>query len=147
MENIAVPATSKMPVPIVVPPSRKVTVPVGTVVPVVGTTVVFRVTPCDVSTDVADVSSEVLVDAFAVFTVMAEEVEAESVLLPLYLAMIECAPGLRAVVLIEAFPLASSVAVPTVKEPSRKVIVPVGAVVPDWGVVAAVNVTLCSLLI
>jgi hypothetical protein len=82
VENIAVPATSKMPVPIVVPPSRKVTVPVGTVVPVVGTTVVFRVTLCDVSTDVADVSSEVLVDAFAVFTVMAEEVEAESVLLP-----------------------------------------------------------------
>jgi hypothetical protein len=56
--------------------------------------------------------------------------------------MIECAPGWRAVVLIEAFPLTSSVAVPIVKEPSRKAIVPVGAVVPDWGVVAAVSVTL-----
>jgi hypothetical protein len=60
--------------------------------------------------------------------------------------VIECAPGFKAFVVIEAFPLVS-VLVPNVEVPSRKVIVPVGTDVPDCGTATAERVTLCPLLI
>ena len=40
-------------------------------------------------------------------------------------------------------PVAVSCAVPRLVDPSRKVTVPVGTVLPDWGATTAVRVTLC----
>ncbi len=59
----------------------------------------------------------------------------------------ECVPRTRVVVLNVATPLAFSWAVPKLVAPSRKVIVPVGTLLPVCGETVAVKVTLCPGLI
>ena len=60
--------------------------------------------------------------------------------------MIDCVPAARVVVVNVATPLAFKVPVPKVAVPSRNVTVPVGTLLPDFGVMVAVKVTLCPLL-
>ena len=56
--------------------------------------------------------------------------------------MIDWDPAASVVVLKVATPLAFNAPVPRLVDPSRKVTVPVGTPLPDWGVTVAVNVTL-----
>jgi hypothetical protein len=56
--------------------------------------------------------------------------------------VIDWDPTASAVVLKVATPLAFSGPVPRLVDPSRKVTVPVGTPLVDWGVTVAVNVTL-----
>jgi hypothetical protein len=56
--------------------------------------------------------------------------------------VIDWDPAASVVVLKVATPLAFSGPVPRLVDPSRKVTVPVGTPLPDWGVTVAVNVTL-----
>ena len=56
--------------------------------------------------------------------------------------MIDCVPAGSAVVVKVATPLPFNCAVPRAVVPSRKVMVPVGAVFPDCGATVAVKVTL-----
>ena len=59
--NVAVPLAFKDPVPRVVVPSRKVTVPVGTLLPACGVTFAVNVTLCPVVTWVEEADSVVVV--------------------------------------------------------------------------------------
>jgi hypothetical protein len=59
----------------------------------------------------------------------------------------ESVPAGSVVVLNDATPLEFNVAVPRVAVPFRNVIKPVGTVLPEAGVTAAVNVIFCPVLI
>jgi hypothetical protein len=67
----------------VAPPSINKTVPVAGLSLVAGTTVVAKVTLWELSIVVAEACSEVLVDDLVVMTVTGDDVEAESLVLPL----------------------------------------------------------------
>jgi hypothetical protein len=75
--------------------------------------------------------------------VTADETEAASLLSPPYEATIEWVPATREVVLKVAIPPPFKDVVPRVVVPSRNVIVPVGTLLPAWGITVAVKVTLC----
>ena len=76
--NVATPLAFSCVVPTVVAPSRNVTIPVGTFVPVCGETVAVKVTLCPGPMIAGEAVSAVLVTArpVATVTVTASEVEA-----------------------------------------------------------------------
>ena len=125
-----------VPVPNVVEPALKVTVPVG--VPPDEVTVAVKVTDwpkVDGFTD--DVSDVEVLAAFTVW-VRTGEVLPRMLPLPLYTAVIELDPAVSVEIVNVAFP-ALSVLVPSVEELFLKVTVPVG--VPLDAVTVAVKVT------
>jgi hypothetical protein len=128
-----------VPVPSVVVPSRKVTVPVG--IPVVlDVTVAVNVTGEPLDTEAAELANAAAVAASVMDSVTAAEVLPAKFVLPLYVAVIECVPTVSAAVVKVPTPLPFRVPVPSAVVPSRKVTVPVGApVVLD--LIVAVNIT------
>ena len=124
-----------VPVPSVVVPSLKVTVPVGVIAPaMVEVSVVLP--PCTVGFTLEATAT--------VFTLrltvcdMAAEVLAALLVSPPYTAVIECAPTIRFVTASVALAV-TTVPVPRIVAPSMNVIVPVGALPPE---IVAVKVVL-----
>jgi hypothetical protein len=149
--NVAVSGLEPLsvPVPIAVPPSLKVTVPLGSgVVPATcGATVAVNVTNCPVVDGLAEEVTVVVVVAWVTVCVRAVDVLVPKFVSPLYTAVIESEPtgsGDAAVVVNVAVsglpPL--SVPVPMVVAPFLNVTVPVG-VPPAVLLTVAVNVTAC----
>ena len=127
MVKVATPLAFTAAVPIMVDPLRKATGRRGTpALPLFGVTVAVKVTLCPLPMVAAEAVNVVLVCTGAGATVImaGAEIEAESVVLPAYEAVMVCVPEVSAVVLKEAIPRALSVAVPSVAVPSRKVTVP-----------------------
>lgn len=131
-----------VPVPSVVVPSMKVTVPVG-VPEVLDVIVAVNVNGAPLAAEAAELTNEAVVATSAagvMVSVTAAETLPAKFALPLYLAVIKCAPTVSTDVVKVATPLVFSVPVPSVVVPSRKVTVPVG--VPELlDMIAAVNVT------
>jgi hypothetical protein len=131
-----------VPLPSVVVPSRKVTVPVGAP-DVVDVIVAVNVTGAPLDAEAAELTNTVVVAAGAtavIVSVSAAEVLLAKVALPEYLAVIVCVPTESVdVVKVATAPL-FSVLLQSAVVPSKKVTVPVG--VPEVpGVIVAVNVT------
>jgi hypothetical protein len=140
--KVATPLPFNAPVPRVVVPSRKVTIPVG--VP----EVLDRIVAVNVSGAPLDAEAEELTitavvpagTAVVMISVSAPEVLLAKVALPEYLAVTECVPTASVDVVKVATAALFSVPLPSVAVPSRKVTVPVG--VPELlDVIVAVNVT------
>jgi hypothetical protein len=123
--KVATPLVFSVPVPSVVVPSRKVTVPVG-VPEVLDEIVAVNVTGAPLDTEAAELTNAAVVGVSVMVSVTAAEVLPAKFALPLYLAVIECAPTASVDVVKVATPLPFSVPVPSVVVPSRKVTVPVG---------------------
>jgi len=140
--DVAMVATAlpfNVPVPSVVVPSRKVTVPVG-VPEVVDVIVAVNVTGVPLDAEAAELTNASVVAVFAMVSVSAAEVLAARVALPEYLAVIECVPTVSVDVAKVATAPPFSVPLPSVVVPSRKVTVPVG--VPEvLDEIVAANVT------
>jgi len=131
-----------VPLPSVVVPSRKVTVPVG-VPELLDEIVAANVTGAPLDAEAAELTSAAVVAigaAAVMVSVSAAEVLLAKVALPEYLAVIACVPTESVdVVKVATAPL-FSVPLPSAVVPSKKVTVPVG--VPEApGVIIAVNVT------
>jgi hypothetical protein len=141
--NVATPEPSSVPVPTVVAPSLKVTVPVGIPEPgALAVTVAVKVTDCPNEEGFALEVRAVVVGSL--FTVWVRMVEVLVLKLPSppYTPVMECAATVRALVVKVATPEPSRVPVPSMAAPSLNVTVPVG--VPEPGaeaVTVAVNVT------
>src|SRR6202171_1559498 len=139
---MATPLPFSVPLPSVVVPSRKVTVPVG-VPEVLDVIVAVNVTGAPLDAEAAELTKAVVVAVAAagvMVSITAAEVLTAKFALALYLAVIECVPTVSVDVAKVATPLPFSVPVPRVVAPSRKVTVPVG--VPEvLDVIVAVNVT------
>jgi hypothetical protein len=74
---VATPCPFNVPIPRVVVPFTKVTVPVGTTLPEVATTVAVRLTVCPTVIVVGDAAIEVVVPPFAAVTATTAAVEVE----------------------------------------------------------------------
>jgi hypothetical protein len=141
--NVAEPEPFNVPGPKVVWPSRNVTVPVGTFVPLAGVTLAINETLAPVVPVAGPVNIVVVAMSAAAFTVCvnAGEVSAAKFASPPYCAVIECDPCTSADVMNVAFPPAPTVPIPREVIPSKNVTVPliVPAVAEET---VAVNVTL-----
>lgn len=134
--NVAVPEPFSVPVPSVVVPSLKVTVPVGVPETRPFTTAVNVTDPPENAGFVLDVSAVVV---FCCTTcVNTAEVLARLLASPPYTAVMECEPTAKAAVENVATPEPLRAPVPRVVPPSLNVAVPVGVPEP---VTVAVNVT------
>ena len=131
-----------MPVPSIVDPSIKVTVPVGTPVPGFSVTVAVKVTLVPDVGFVELAISAVAVCASATVTVTAADVLPALLLSPLYTAVTEFDPSGRVDVVSVATPDPFSVPVPSIFAPSMNVTDPVGTPLPGFCVTVAVKVTL-----
>ena len=140
--NVATPAPFSVPVPSTLAPSMNVTDPVGTPLPGFCVTVAVKVTLVPTFKLVALAIRAVAVCARLTVTVTAADVLPELFVSPPYTAVIECDPIASVAVVKVATPVAFSVPVPSVADPSMNVTVPVGVVPPDGGVTVAVNITL-----
>jgi hypothetical protein len=128
-----------VPVPSMVVPSRKATVPVG-VPEVLDVIVVVNVTGAPLDAEAAELTNAVVVAADVMVSVAAAEVLALKLESPSYAAVMECAPTVSIDVVKVAMPPPFRVPVPSAVVPSRKVTEPVGLpLLPD--VTVAVNVT------
>ena len=140
--KVATPPPFSVPLPSVVVPSRKVTVPVGAP-EVLDVIVAVKVTGELLDAEAAELINAVVVALAAagvMVSITAAEVLPAKFALALYLAVIECVPTVSVDVAKVATPPPFSVPVPSVVAPSRKVTVPVG--VPEvLDVIVAVNVT------
>ena len=123
--NAATPVPFSVPVPSVVAPSRKVTVPVG-VPEVLDLIVVVNVTGAPFDAEAAELTNAVAVAAGVMVSITPAEVLPAKFALALYLAVIECVPTVSVDVANVATPLPFSVPVPSIVVPSRKVTIPVG---------------------
>jgi hypothetical protein len=130
------------PVPSVVVPSRKVTVPVG-VPEVLDVIVAVNVTDAPLETEAAELTNAAVVAVGAagvMVSMSAVEVQLAKVALPEYLAVRECVPTASVDVVKVATPLPFNAPVPRVVVPSRNVTIPVG--VPEvLDRIVAVNVS------
>ena len=123
--------------PSVVAPFLNVTVPLG--VPEVDAfTATVNFTAWPTVDGLSEDASAVEVAALSTVCESAGDVLASYCVLPLYSAVMECAPTARVDVVNVAFPAALRVAVPSVVVPSFTVTVPL-----DSGVRVTVNVTGC----
>ena len=136
--NVATLVLFNAPVPSVVVPSRKVTIPVG-MPEVLDAIVAVNVTGAPLDTEAAELTNAAVVAASVMVSVTAAEVLLAKFALPLYLAVMGCAPAVSIDVVKVATSLLFSVPVPSVVAPSRKATVPVG--VPLLPATVAVNVT------
>jgi hypothetical protein len=141
--NVAWPETFSVPVPRLVAPSRKVTVPVGVPAPGAFTvTVAVSVTACPNTEGFAEEATVVAVDALFTVSLDAADVLVLKLLSPPYTAVIEWVPTASRAVVNVAWRAAFTVPVPRVVVPSKKVTVPVGVPAPGaLAVTVAVNVT------
>lgn len=89
--KVATALAFSVPVPSVVVPSRKVTVPVG-VPELLDVIVAVNVTGTPLDTEAAELTNAAAVAASVMVSVTAAEVQLAKVALPLYLAMTECVP-------------------------------------------------------
>ena len=137
--KVATPLPFTVPVPSVVMPSRKVTVPVG-VPEVLDLIVALNVTGEPLEAEAAELTSAAVVAAGVMVSVTAAAVLPAKFALALYLAVIECAPAVSVDVVKLATPLPFSVPAPSVVVPSRKVTIPVGVPLLP-GLTVAVHVT------
>jgi len=137
--NAATPVPFSVPVPSVVAPSRKVTVPVG-VPEVLDLIVVVNVTGAPFDAEAAELTNAVAVAAGVMVSITPAEVLPAKFALALYLAVIECVPTVSVDVANVATPLPFSVPVPSIVVPSRKVTIPVGVPLLP-GLTVAVHVT------
>jgi hypothetical protein len=129
----------RAPVPRVVGPSRKVTVPVG-VPEVLDIIAAVNVTGAPLDDVAAELTSAAVVGTDVMVSTIAAEVLLAKFALPVYLAVIECVPTVSVEVVKLATAALFSVPVPSVAVPSRKVTIPVG--VPELvDVIVAVNVS------
>src|SRR6266550_3923624 len=144
MVNIAWPEPSRVPVPRVLEPSLKVTVPVGVPAPgLLAVTVAVKVTDCPNTDGLAEELADVVVPYFTV-CVSLEEVLPLKLASPPYDALIEWEPTASVLVTNVAWPEAFRVPVPRVLGPSLKVTVPVGVPAPlVLAFTVAVKVTGC----
>ena len=137
---------ARVPVPRVVEPSVKVTVPVGAAVPEAGVTVAVKVRLVPLTAVVAEAARVVVVAMLATggptVTVMVEETLPRKVVDPAKPAVMLWDPMARAVVEKVALPVASTFAEPRTVSPSLKRTAPVGVVLPVAGATVAVKVTL-----
>ena len=129
----AVPLGFNVAVPRMAAPSRKVTAPDGVVLPDCAVTTAVKTTLSPELIWVAEAVNAVEVAATVCVTVTATagETELELPVLPPYEAVMDCVPAASAEVLKLAVPLAFSVAVPRMADPSRKATVPDGTALPD----------------
>jgi hypothetical protein len=128
----------RVPLPSVVVPSRKVSVPVG-LPEELDVIVAVNVTGAPLDAEAAELTNTALVAANAMVSVTAAEVLPAKFALPAYLQVTECAPTVSVEIVKVALPLLR-VPMPSVVVPSRKLTVPVGVpLLPD--VTVAVNVT------
>src|SRR5947199_7882741 len=127
-----------------VPPSLKVTFPVGVPEPgLLAVTVAVKVTDFPNTDGLAEELADVVVPYFTV-CVSLEEVLPLKFALPPYDALIEREPTASVLVANVAWPEPFRVPVPRVVEPSLKVTVPVGVPAPGlFAVTVAVKVTDC----
>src|SRR6058998_3627851 len=127
-----------------VPPSLKVTFPVGVPEPgLLAVTVAVKVTDCPNTDGLAEELADVVVPYFTV-CVSLEEVLPLKFASPPYDALIEWEPTASVLVTNVAWPEPFRVPVPRVLEPSLKVTVPVGVPAPGlFAVTVAVKVTGC----
>ncbi len=127
-----------------VPPSLKVTFPVGVPEPgLLAVTVAVKVTDCLNTDGLAEELADVVVPYFTV-CVSLEEVLPLKFASPPYDALIEWEPTASVLVTNVAWPEPFRVPVPRVLEPSLKVTVPVGVPAPGLlAVTVAVKVTDC----
>lgn len=133
---------TRLAVPRLVSPSRNVTVPVGMPDPgAVALTVAVAITGWPKIPGFGDAFTATVGTSRFTICVNGEEVFALKLLSPEYEAVMVCAPTANADVVNEAAPVESSVAVPMVEVPSRKVTVPVG--VPEVALTVAVKVSAC----
>jgi hypothetical protein len=132
----------RFPVPRVVVPSRKVTVPVG-VPEVLGVIVAVNVTWVPLVAEAAELTNTAVVAAAGagvMVSAIGPDVLPAKFALPAYLQVIECVPTVSVDVAKVATALLFRVPVPSEVAPSRKLAVPVG--VPEvLDVIVAVNVT------
>src|SRR5207244_242642 len=114
-----------------VPPSLKVTFPVGVPEPgLLGVTVAVKVTDCPNTDGLAEGLAGVVVLAFFTVWVSVLEVLPLKIALPPYDAVIGCEPTASVLVTNVAWPEAFRVPVPRVVGPSLNVTVPVGMPAP-----------------
>ncbi len=147
--KFATPLLSNVPVPsgVELPLRKKSTVPVGVPPPGLTTAIVaVNVTLCPTYGEIGKKVTVVVVDACPTCTFTAGvEVLVWKFESPPYVAVIELAPALNAVVAKVATPLLK-VPVPSEVEPLKKVTVPVGVPAAGLtGATVAVSVTLCPL--
>ena len=144
MANVATPEAFVVPVPIVVPPSLKVTVSPAGIVPAPGATeatVAVKVTDWPNAEGLAEEVTVVVVLVWFTTWLTVFDVLLPKLASPPYTAVIECEATESAAVANVPTPDPFSVPVPSVVAPSLKVTVPVG--VPPAPVTVAVNVTDC----
>jgi hypothetical protein len=139
VENVATPEEFRVAVPSKVEPFMKLTVPVGTVVPL---TDAVRLSACPAVTGFGVAMSIVLVAVVPEFTVTGTAAEVLPRKLPwlAYTAVRLYEPPAKDVVESVATPEEFSVAVPSTAEPFMKLTVPVGTVVP---LTVAVRLSAC----
>jgi hypothetical protein len=142
--KVAVPVVSRVPLPSELVPSRKLTEPVGTPLPVFGFTTAVNAT-CAPLTAVAGAAVSVVVVGVpaAMVNVTAAEFEAALPVSPPYCAVTLYTPAASVLLVNVAVPVLSSVPLPNAVVPLRKVTVPVGVVVPGFSATVAVKVTVC----
>jgi len=137
--KVATPLLFNVPVPRVVVPSRKVTVPVG-VPEVLEVIVAVNVAGAPLGAEAAELTNAVVAAARVMVSVTAAEVLGAKFALPLYLALIEWVPPVSVDIVKVATPPLFNVPVPSAVVPSWKLTVPVGMpLLPDLTV--AVHVT------
>lgn len=145
--KVVQPALFNVPVPSVVAPSMKISVPVG--VPVAGAstlTVPVKVTDCPHTDGFTVAETAALMEPLLRVWVKTGEVLPVKKPSPLYTAVIECEPTTRLDVLNVANPEALKVLVPRVVAPSLKATVPVGVPVPGGTTMTvAVKVSDCPI--
>src|SRR5438552_13201934 len=141
--KVAWPLPSSVPVPMLLAPSRNVTVPVGAPEPgATAETVAVKVTAWPKAEGLLSEVTVVEVLAWLTVCVGNDPVLGLKLASPAYCAVMLCAPTLRVEVAKVACPLPSNVPVPMLLAPSRNVTAPVG--VPEPGATAetvAVKVT------
>src|SRR5450759_2473369 len=130
MERAAVESVARLPVrgavPIAVPPSKKVTLPVGPGTPeAVVVTAAVSVRACPRTEGLGADTRTVEVGALATVCVRTADVEAEKFVSPLYMALMEWPPPVRADV-VSVATLPEIAVVPSAAAPSSKVTVPIG---------------------
>ena len=125
VEKVATPEPLSVPVPSVVVPSRKVTVPVA-VPGVLSDTVAVKVIEVPKVDGLTEVTTALVVLALFTVCVRIEELLPRKLLLPPYAAVIERLPPASNEVVNVATPFTSTVPVPSVAAPSINVTVPSG---------------------
>ena len=144
VENVVEPDVFNVPGPRLVAPSRNITVPVGTFVPLDGVTLAINVTFAPEAAVAGPVSIVVVPISAPAFTTCdsAVDVLVENFASPLYFAVIECVPGASVDDESVAMPAAIVTGPPICVAPSKNEMVPVSA--PAVAEVEiAVKVTVC----